>query len=160
MPVSHIKNPFRINVGFLINQQLGVSRDIHFEFPEYLLPPDLDLNNFVGLLRINRATQGLLVHGDFEGKIKAQCLRCTEEFWQPLHTTFDEVYSFKGKPISENGLEVPEDATIDFTPLVWEYMALEIPISGLCKPDCKGLCVICGENLNERICEHQQLIQI
>ena len=155
MPVSQSKNPFRVNVGFLISRQLGVSRDIHIEFPKYLLPPDLDLNDFVGVLRINRATQGLLVHGDFEGKVQAQCMRCMVDFLHPIHATFDEVYSFKGKPISENGLEVPDDAMIDFSPVVWEYMTLEIPISALCKPDCKGLCMECGENLNEKICEHQ-----
>jgi uncharacterized protein len=155
MPVSHSKNPFKVNVGFLLNQQTGVSRDIHFDFPEFLLPPDLNLTDMVGVIRLSRATQGLLVQADFIGKVQAQCVRCLVDFLQPLHASFSEVYSFKGKPISDSGLEVPDDANIDFTPLVWEYMTLEIPINALCKPDCKGLCVECGENLNERICEHQ-----
>jgi uncharacterized protein len=155
MPVSHSKNPFKVNVGFLLNQQIGISRDIHFEFPEFFLPPDLHVLDLVGVLRLSRATQGLLVQGDFESKVQAQCVRCLVDFLQPLHTIFSEVYSFKGKPISESGLEVPDDANIDFTPLVWEYMTLEIPINTLDRPDCKGMCEICGENLNERICEHQ-----
>jgi len=24
----------------------------------------------------------------------------------------------------------------------------------LCKPDCKGLCPICGNNLNDSLCDH------
>jgi uncharacterized protein len=155
MTVSQIKNPFRVNVGFLVREQIGVSRDIHFEFDKILLPPDLDVTDLTGVIRLNRATQGLLVQGDFTGRIQAQCVRCLVDFLQPLHATFDEVYSFKGKPISEFGLTVPEDAMIDFTPLVWEYMTLEIPINAICKADCKGLCEECGENLNESTCEHQ-----
>ena len=55
----------------------------------------------------------------------------------------------------ESGLILPEDGHIDLEPLIREYLTLEIPIQPLCKPDCKGLCVECGENLNERLCEHQ-----
>jgi len=32
---------------------------------------------------------------------------------------------------------------------------LEIPINPICKPDCKGLCSVCGEDLNARDCGHQ-----
>jgi uncharacterized protein len=37
-----------------------------------------------------------------------------------------------------------------------EYILLEIPISPLCRPDCKGLCPICGNNLNEDTCHHEE----
>jgi uncharacterized protein len=37
-------------------------------------------------------------------------------------------------------------------------MLLAFPISPLCDPDCKGLCPICGENLNEVQCSHPENI--
>jgi len=37
---------------------------------------------------------------------------------------------------------------------VREFMLLEVPISPLCRPDCKGLCLECGNNLNENTCDH------
>jgi len=49
---------------------------------------------------------------------------------------------------------LPEDGHIDLSPLVREYMLLDIPIKPLCSTDCKGLCPVCGENLNETQCGH------
>lgn len=52
-------------------------------------------------------------------------------------------------------MKIPEDGNIDFGPILREYLLLEMPIKPLCKPDCKGLCTVCGENLNLTTCEHQ-----
>jgi len=31
---------------------------------------------------------------------------------------------------------------------------LEMPSRPVCRPDCKGLCLVCGQNLNEKDCGH------
>ena len=89
-----------------------------------------------------------------------ECVRCLEPYGQLLETQFEEVYSYKSYSFSESGLFVPEDGNIDLAPIVREYLMLEYPIKPLCKPDCLGLCVICGENLNLSTCEHQARIKI
>lgn len=91
----------------------------------------------------------------FQCNIKTECVRCLTETIVPLQTEFDELYAFTVRSVSESGLILPEDGHIDLEPLIREYLTLEIPIQPLCKPDCKGLCVECGENLNVRMCEHQ-----
>ena len=158
--MNHSRYPLRLNVGFLVHQPIGSSRDIHFEFPELHLPPDLDVISFNGVARISRTPQGLLVQGVFEAGIQAECVRCLAEFVQPLKITFSELYAFKYKSISESGLLLPEDGNINLSPLVREYLLLEVPISPLCRPDCKGLCAVCGADLNEAPCEHQARIVI
>ncbi len=50
---------------------------------------------------------------------------------------------------------MPEDAQIDLQPLMREYALLEIPINPLCRADCRGLCPVCGEDLNRQDCGHQ-----
>jgi uncharacterized protein len=50
---------------------------------------------------------------------------------------------------------LPEDAHIDLAPLLREYAILEIPINPLHDPDCKGLCPVCGQDLNIRDCGHR-----
>ncbi len=139
----------------MLNQQIGYVRDIHFEYPELLLQPDFTLIDFRGVARLSRTPQGILVHGEFEGKTPAECVRCLTEFTQPLHTTFDELYAFDQRSVTESGLLLPEDGNIDLEPMVREYLVIEVPISPLCKEDCKGLCLVCGQNLNEELCEHQ-----
>jgi len=40
--------------------------------------------------------------------------------------------------------------------LLREYLVLDIPSRPLCRPECKGLCPECGNNLNESTCEHPE----
>jgi uncharacterized protein len=41
---------------------------------------------------------------------------------------------------------------IDLDPLLREQLLLALPTYPVCKDDCKGLCPVCGTNLNEREC--------
>lgn len=152
--------PLQINVGFFHNLPIGSYRDIHFDFPALHLPPDLDVTDFSGSVHISRTPQGLLFEGNFKAFISMECVRCLEPYGQQLETNFEEVYSYKSYSFAESGLFVPEDGNIDLAPIVREYLMLEYPIKPLCKPDCMGLCVICGENLNLTSCEHQARIKI
>lgn len=84
-------------------------------------------------------------------------MRCLTNFDQLLHATFEELYAFDKRSVTESGLILPEDANIDLGPLVREYLLLEMPISPVCRPDCKGLCPICGANLNEETGKHDHV---
>ena len=42
--------------------------------------------------------------------------------------------------------------TIDLDPIVREQVMLALPVSVLCRDDCKGLCTVCGQDLNEKDC--------
>jgi uncharacterized protein len=153
--VNPTRHPLRLNVGFFISQSIGYNRDFEFDFPQIRLQSDLDLFNFYGLVNIGRTPQGLLVQAHIKANAHADCVRCLNDTVVTLQTDFDELYAFTSRTMSESGLILPEDAHLDLEPLVHEYLTIEIPIQPLCKPDCKGLCPICGENLNERMCEHQ-----
>lgn len=150
--------PLKINVGFFFNLPIGSYRDIHFEFPELNLPPDLDVTDFSGQVHVSRTPQGLLFEGKFKAVVATECVRCLEPFNQSLETDFNEVYAYKSHSFTESGLYVPEDGNIDLSPIVREYLMLENPMKPLCRPDCQGLCVVCGENLNTGTCEHQARI--
>ena len=41
---------------------------------------------------------------------------------------------------------------IDLDPLLREQLLLALPTYPVCRDDCKGLCPVCGTNLNEREC--------
>lgn len=147
--------PLRINVGFLSNQPAGTFREIHFDFPEIVLGSDFELKNLLGVVKIGRTPQGIIAEGKFGGVTQANCVRCLTDFDQNLATSFQELFSYEMHPTTEEGMKIPEDGNIDFGPILREYLLLEMPIKPLCKPDCKGLCTVCGENLNLTTCEHQ-----
>ncbi len=124
-------------------------------FDNVQLDDDLELENFSGLIEISRTPQGLLVQGKFSGAMTLECVRCLKEFSNPLNWKLTELYAFNEKSVSDSGLIVPEDAQIDAAPLIREYALLEIPINPICKPDCKGLCPVCGQDLNVADCGHR-----
>ena len=153
--MSNPRKPFRINVGFIIHEEVGYSHEIPFELDKARLD-DLELQNLQGSVTIGRTPQGLVVQGKFSADTKLECVRCLNGFKHPLAWEFTELYAFNKKSVSESGLLLPEDAHIDLAPLLREYALLEVPINPLHKPDCKGLCVECGQDLNVRDCGHRQ----
>jgi uncharacterized protein len=154
--VSGLHDFFRLNVGFIIHETIGYSRDFPFEAAAVHLPPELELTDLVGVVRVTRTAQGLLLQVKMTAKIIAECGRCLEDFNQPLQTEFTELYAFTQNSLTESGLLVPENGKLDLEPLIREEMLLAVPISPVCRPDCLGLCPVCGENLNYIACGHKQ----
>lgn len=153
--MSNPRKPFRINVGFIMHEEVGYSHEIPFELDKVKLE-DLELKKFDGTITIGRTPQGLVVQGKFSADTKLECVRCLREFVFPLTWEVTELYAFNKKSVSESELMVPDDAHIDLAPLLRECALLEVPIKPLHSPDCKGLCIECGQDLNVKDCGHSQ----
>jgi uncharacterized protein len=156
--VSASQSLLRINVGFIVHQSNGFSRDFPIEIPSFLFSEDLEFENLIGNALVSRTTEGLLVQFRGQAQTKTDCVLCLEPFDQRLKLDFVEMYTFLSHANQDTELILPDDLHIDLHPLIGEYLCLEIPISPVCKPDCKGLCPICGENLNWTACNHQDEI--
>lgn len=50
--------------------------------------------------------------------------------------------------------------TIDLDPVVREQVLLALPVSVVCRDDCKGLCSTCGQDLNEQDCGHGKVKEV
>jgi len=148
---------FVLNVGFVAQQAIGYSRDFTFEIPEISLPPDLVLRQFEGKVVVSRNSEGLLFLGEFQAYTPATCGRCLGDFEQFLKTDFTELYTFESHVQEDTELVYPENGQIDLGPIVREYLLLEMPINSICKPDCKGLCPVCGNDLNLETCDHEEV---
>ena len=157
--MTNPRRPFRLNVGFVVHQEVGYKHEIPFEYEQLQVSDDLDLRHFEGLATIGRTPQGLIVQADFTAVTTLECVRCLNDFEQTLNWNITELYAFNKKSVSESGLIMPDDAHIDLQPLIREYALLEIPIKPLCKPDCKGLCSVCGEDLNVKDCGHKDVAE-
>lgn len=86
------------------------------------------------------------------GKIFCQrnfiCDRCLGE------TEENQIHDF------DEELEQSEviDGAVDISELVRDTLIISQPIKNLCKINCKGLCPVCGKNLNEGDCECERFI--
>ena len=147
-------SPLRLNVGFIVAQSAGYSREFPIDVPRIVLSPDLTLNRLLGSVLITRTNQGILIQANLRAALELECVRCLNPVRQRLQTHFTELYAFSRRYMTDAGLMMPETGIIDLTPVLREYMLLEVPISPLCRPDCKGLCPVCGDNQNETTCQH------
>lgn len=148
------RRPFRINIGFLINQPVGTLREIPIEADSFSLEKEFPVEDLHGVISLARTHNGIRSITNVHAVTDSECGRCLEPFKQVLDTEFEENFTFENRPLSEEELIIPEDGNIDFEQLIREYLELEMPYNPVCRPDCKGLCVVCGQNLNEKDCGH------
>jgi uncharacterized protein len=153
--VSIPKAPFQLNVGFIIHQTVGYSREFFFNYPNLLLPSDINLYNLDVKALVSRTTEGLLLQVRINTSTGATCSRCLEPFTLHLEVDFTELFFFRSHAKSDAEQIVPETGRIDLSPLINDYVVLELPINPTCREDCQGLCPICGESLNEKSCNHE-----
>ena len=156
--MNHTGQPLRINVGFLVNQPPGFHREIPFEFESYELDEEFTVGKLNGTITLARTLNGVRALVDVYANFPLECGRCLEPFTQELHSEFEEIFTFSNRPLSDEEAIIPEDGNIDFKPILREYLLLEIPFTPICRPDCRGLCNICGQNLNDEICEHMEKV--
>jgi len=109
--------------------------------------------------RATREDDRVELAGKISAAVEFDCDRCLTQVRVPVLQAFDLVYvpplgTAEEKPLGENDLSVGfyRDETIDLDDLVREQIELALPMSRLCKEDCKGLCPECGANLNETDC--------
>jgi uncharacterized protein len=138
-----------------------------FTLPVEWWKPDPDEDRIVGLERplsasitIYPAGSKMLVEGSISARLQLRCDRCLEQYGWDLAEEFR--ISFSVVPFSGVGdVELlKDDLNLDFTDsnfldsdrVLKEQLMLHLPMKSLCIPECKGLCPVCGCNLNTFTC--------
>jgi uncharacterized protein len=127
---------------------------------------------------LRKVSGGVLLEGRFTSRVVAECKRCLTEAKLELPVSFtlnlvpeslargedvldEEELEEKDKGQGESGgsfalndadEEVFDGKVIDLEPIVREQVLLALPMSTVCREDCNGLCMRCGQNLNEKQC--------
>jgi len=83
----------------------------------------------------------LLVVGRLRTPVTLRCSRCVKMFEFPVCV---------GQFVFHQ--ELTGEDFVDLTQNIREDIILELPQRALCRPDCRGLCVECGQDLNEKAC--------
>lgn len=83
----------------------------------------------------------LLVTGKLRTEATLRCSRCLQMFRQAM--AVEQFVALQ---------ELHGEDFVDLTPQMREDIILELPQRALCQPDCKGLCPVCGKDLNEAAC--------
>ena len=114
-----------------------------------------------GRIEFSNTGSLLLIEGGIEAEVRLQCSRCLVDFTLPVEAPVRE--EFRLAKVGDAVRVLPMDGEdgsaglvsnnfLDVQELVRQNLLLVMPIQPLCRPDCRGLCPTCGENLNMREC--------
>jgi len=112
-------------------------------------------------LRLHRRENEIVIWGSASGTVSEECSRCLNAVERKFSVEFeifcDKIGARTGeREGEEKGGETfvvfHDGRTLELGPCVREALVLSLPIKPLCSEDCKGLCPICGVNLNETTC--------
>jgi uncharacterized protein len=109
-----------------------------------LVPARLDISRMTG--------NGYSLRLRFEAALAGPCMRCLEPASPKFAIDAREV----SQPGEDDELASPyvEREVLELDAWARDALALAVPSSLLCQPDCAGLCAVCGENLNTAGPEH------
>lgn len=91
-----------------------------------------------------------------EGRYTGLCARCATETENQLCVSAEYGVTRHLGDDSDEYVEAPE-GLLDVGELARTLFYLELPQRVLCKDDCKGLCPVCGVNLNLSTCSCKQV---
>jgi uncharacterized protein len=92
---------------------------------------------------------------EVDAQLDTRCSRCLEPVRIPMNASVDAVYDRQPDP-EDPDLYSFEASTVELTDAVRDALLLEMPMRILCKEDCRGLCPVCGINLNNGTCTCQE----
>ena len=127
----------------------------------HLVIQNLDLAYIKGQLCFTRVNDGILIQGSLATEVKTECTRCLTSYNAPITIELEDMISLAGAELTqERPVRVTENGWADLTPLVREYTWLGLPAIALCSPDCQGICLECGGNLNLGECTCKEVEKI
>ena len=91
-----------------------------------------------------------------EGRYTALCGRCTKELEKDLCVSAEYGVTRSLSGDQDEYVEAPE-GLLDVGEIARTLFYLELPQRVLCKDDCKGLCPVCGTDLNLSTCSCKQV---
>jgi uncharacterized protein len=107
----------------------------------------------------NQENARLRISGTVDMEVSIPCGRCLEEVLTHLHFDIDKVLDIKDGTAVDEEMEETDyliGFELDVDQLVYAEILVNWPMRVLCKDDCKGICKVCGMNLNSGACNCQR----
>ncbi|MCC7355817.1 MAG: DUF177 domain-containing protein [Anaerolineae bacterium] len=151
------------NVAQLLKEPIGSTRSypVHADIAD--LDPELPvIRPLTGEVRFLRTQSGVLVEGDLSTEVGLACSRCQEPLTARLELEIEEEYRptidvLTGRRLAmeeeDRALWIDAHHILDLTEVVRQGLFILLPMHPLCRPECKGLCPVCGQNWNEGPCD-------
>lgn len=101
------------------------------------------------------------IQGHLSVRMRSECDRCLEPAEFPIDTNLDLFYRPAVRADFEEDIEIDageseiafyDGGGIKLEDVLREYILLSMPMQRTCREDCRGICPVCGQNLNVQQC--------
>ena len=100
------------------------------------------------VLDVQRATSGYAFRLRFQAEVRGPCMRCLEDAVVALAVDAREYHDLDPGGDDELVSDYVADDKVQLDAWARDATVLTLPNQILCRPDCAGLCPVCGKNLN------------
>lgn len=145
------------NVADLLRSAPGTSKDVSIALAALRVDDGLTLALPIeGDVRLQNSGRSIIVRGHLRTALAEQCSRCLRPAVAPVSIDIVEEVLPSVDLDSGTILDTSEEPDLmrlddhhelDLEPTVREAISLAEPIAPLCRPDCPGLCGVCGVDL-------------
>ena len=104
-----------------------------------------------------KASTGSVFDLRFKARLHGPCFRCLEDTVLELSVDAREYQATSPGEAEELQTQYVVDDKLDLAAWSRDALALTIPDKILCRPDCVGLCSVCGKNLNDEPHTHDEV---
>jgi len=113
-------------------------------------------------LRVDKVGSEVRLKGEIRAGLTLECSRCLKPFGDDLVVPVDLVFVPAEAVEDEEGHELASDemntgfyrdGELDLGEISGEQVLLSMSMKPLCSESCKGICPICGKDLNEGSCK-------
>ncbi|MFL5960493.1 MAG: YceD family protein [Gaiellaceae bacterium] len=105
-------------------------------------------------LAVTRASSGTVLELALDVALEGPCFRCLSDAELPLSLRLREYEAAKPEGDDDLRTEYLDDDRLDLSAWAHDAIALALPEKILCRPECAGLCPVCGKDLNVEPHEH------
>jgi DUF177 domain-containing protein len=105
---------------------------------------------------VAKATTGSVFELRFRARLHGPCYRCLEDAVVDLPVDAREYQATNPQGSEELRTPYLVDDKLDVAAWAHDALALELPEKILCRPDCAGLCPVCGRDLNLEPHTHEE----
>jgi len=94
----------------------------------------------------------IMLNMNISADLSCECDRCLKPFTRRMELSFEADLVTEIHDETCDDLILIEENKLDIEALAYEHILLEIPAKHLCSLECKGLCPVCGTDLNMNTC--------
>ena len=150
--MTTVQHDTAIHVAQFLQEGVGATRLSRLVLDQLPLDGELIARHIEAEVKLTRIPTGILVEGQARALVTLECIRCLEEFAQPVDAEFADEYrptidiltgaAVSSDPDAEDEAEffaITDLHLLDLRESLRQALVLGLPMAPVCREDCPGL---------------------